>query len=63
MLKLGKLNHIWKSKNLVAAQIPDSRDNIDPKFENIVDNKDPQYKPSIKPEGFYAIISLRNTTW
>lgn len=49
ILKLGKLNHIWKSKNLVAAQIPDSRDNIDPKFKNIVDNKDPQYKRDKAP--------------
>ena len=49
ILKIGQLNHIWKSKYLVAAQIPESRDNIDPNYKNIVDNKDPQYKRDKAP--------------
>ncbi|MDO0821962.1 TrlF family AAA-like ATPase [Desulfosporosinus nitroreducens] len=44
ILKLGKLNRIWTDKRLVAAQIPDSRENIDPNYANIINNKEPQYK-------------------
>lgn len=44
ILKLGKNQHIWTSKKLIAAQIPDSKDNIDPAYANIIRNKDPQYK-------------------
>ena len=44
ILKLGKLNQIWKDKRLMAAQIPDSRENIDPKYANIIRNKDMEYK-------------------
>lgn len=43
ILKLGKLNQIWKDKRLTAAQIPDSKDNIDPQYANIIKNKDPYY--------------------
>ena len=51
ILKLGKLNHIWKSDSLVAVQIPDSKENIDPNYKKIIDNKDPQYKRD-KPVAF-----------
>ncbi|WP_196598694.1 TrlF family AAA-like ATPase [Pectinatus frisingensis] len=44
ILKLGKNQHIWTNEKLIAAQIPDSRDNIDPNYANIIKNKDPQYK-------------------
>ena len=44
ILKIGKLNKIWKSESLIAAQIPDTKENIDPKYINMIRNKDPQYK-------------------
>lgn len=44
ILKIGKLNTVWQSDLLVAAQIPDSKENIDPKYKNIINNTDPQYK-------------------
>ncbi|WP_312072193.1 AAA family ATPase [Anaerotignum propionicum] len=44
ILKLGKLNSIWKDNRLVAAQIPNSRENIDPCYLNIIRNKEPMYK-------------------
>lgn len=44
ILKLGQLQHVWKNELLVAAQIPDSEENIDPKYKNIIKNKEPQYK-------------------
>lgn len=44
ILKLGKLNAIWKDKRLVAAQIPNSRENVDPCYVNIIRNKEPMYK-------------------
>lgn len=44
ILKLGKLNQIWTDKRLTAAQIPDSKENIDPQYANIIKNKDPYYK-------------------
>ena len=44
ILKIGKLNTVWQSDLLVAAQIPDSRENIDPNYKNIINNKDLQYK-------------------
>lgn len=49
ILKLGKLNRIWTDKRLVAAQIPDSRENIDPKYTNIINNKEPLYKRDKMP--------------
>lgn len=49
ILKLGKLNNIWKDKRLMAAQIPDSKENIDPKYTNIIKNTDPQYKREQMP--------------
>ncbi|MEG0900276.1 MAG: hypothetical protein RSF40_11280 [Oscillospiraceae bacterium] len=44
VLKLGKYQHIWTSDEFIAAQIPDSRENIDPNYANIIKNKDPQYQ-------------------
>lgn len=44
ILKLGKLNSIWKDNRLIAAQIPNSRENIDPSYINIIRNKEPMYK-------------------
>ena len=44
VLKIGKMQHIWKSPLLIAAQIPDSRENVAPNFANIINNTDPQYK-------------------
>ena len=44
ILKIGKLNTVWQSDLLVAAQIPNSKENIDPNYKNIINNSDPQYK-------------------
>lgn len=44
ILKIGKLNTVWQSDLLIAAQIPDSKENIDPNYKNILNNTDPQYK-------------------
>lgn len=44
ILKLGKNQHIWIDKRLIAAQIPASKEEIDPAFKNIIGNTDPQYK-------------------
>lgn len=49
VLKIGKLNTIWQSDLLVAAQIPDSIENIDPRYKNIINNTDPQYKRAKPP--------------
>lgn len=49
ILKLGKMHDIWKNDLLVAAQIPDSKDNIDPQYKNIFNNTDPQYKRTKLP--------------
>lgn len=44
VLKIGKMQNIWKAESLVAVQIPDSKDNIDPRYKNIIANTDPEYK-------------------
>lgn len=44
ILKNGKMNNIWTNAYLKAAQIPSTRENIDPRFKNIINNKEPQYK-------------------
>ncbi|EME7142021.1 AAA family ATPase [Enterococcus faecium] len=44
ILKIGQMQHVWSDSNLVAAQIPNSREKVDPKYLNILRNKDPQYK-------------------
>ena len=49
ILKLGKMHHLWKSPLLQAAQIPDSKENIDPKYKGIIRNTDPQYKREKAP--------------
>ena len=49
ILKLGKLNPVWQSDRLVAAQISDSKENVDPKYKNIIRNTDPQYKREKPP--------------
>lgn len=49
ILKIGKLNTVWQSDLLVAAQIPNSKENIDPNYKNIINNSDPQYKRSKSP--------------
>lgn len=44
ILKIGKMNHIWKNDKFKAGQIPSSRENIDPSYKNIINNKEPMYK-------------------
>lgn len=44
ILKLGQLQHVWKNELLIAAQIPESEEKIDPNYKNIIKNKEPQYK-------------------
>lgn len=44
ILKIGKMNHVWVNELLSVAQIPNSLDNIDPKFKNIIKNTDSSYK-------------------
>lgn len=44
VLSIGKMQHIWKSEYLKVAQIPSTRANVDPKYINIINNKEPQYK-------------------
>lgn len=48
ILKLGQMQQVWKDKLLVAAQIPASKEEIDPKYVNIIRNNDPQYKRARK---------------
>lgn len=49
ILALSKMQEIWKSELLVAAQIPDSKERIDPRYKNIIANTDPAYKRHIPP--------------
>lgn len=44
ILKIGKMNHIWKNELLSVAQIPNSIENIDPNYKNIIQNTDTNYK-------------------
>lgn len=44
ILKLGQLQHVWTNELLIAAQIPDSEEKIDPNYKNIIKNKEPHYK-------------------
>lgn len=48
ILKLGKNQHIWTDDLLIAAQIPHSRDEIDPSYKNIINNNDSAYRRSRK---------------
>lgn len=44
VLKIGKMNHIWKDSRLKAAQIPDTLENVPPNYKTIINNKEPTYK-------------------
>lgn len=44
IIKIGQMNHIWKDVRLKAAQIPYGLEDIDPKYLNIIKNKEPMYK-------------------
>lgn len=44
ILKIGQMQHIWTNENLSVAQIPNSIDNIDPKYKNIIRNTDKNYQ-------------------
>lgn len=44
ILKMGQMNHIWQDERLKAAQIPHSIDEVDPRYLNIIKNKEPMYK-------------------
>ncbi|WP_256974765.1 TrlF family AAA-like ATPase [Salinicoccus roseus] len=44
ILKMGQMNLIWKDEKLRAAQIPHSITEVDPRFSNIIKNKEPMYK-------------------
>lgn len=44
ILKVGQMHHIWKNERLKAAQIPHSIKEVDPRFKNIIKNKEPMYK-------------------
>ena len=61
ILKLGKLNTIWQNELLSAAQIPDSRENIDPNYKNIINNTDPQYKRA-KPPAYINACDIDKPT-
>ncbi|WP_257985613.1 TrlF family AAA-like ATPase [Bacillus sp. V5-8f] len=44
IIKMGQMQHIWTDSRLKAAQIPFDLDEIDPKYINIIKNKEPMYK-------------------
>lgn len=44
ILKIGQMQHIWTSPRLIAAQIPHSLTEVDPRYNNIIKNKEPMYK-------------------
>lgn len=44
ILKMGQMNHIWIDSKLKAAQIPYSLAEVDPRYNNIIKNKEPMYK-------------------
>lgn len=56
LLYKGKLNDVWKSHDLVAAQIPRKKDTLDFKYKQMINNKDPNYKRN-KP---IAIINAKD---
>ncbi|MDD2648168.1 MAG: hypothetical protein PHI27_04585 [Eubacteriales bacterium] len=49
ILALSKMHNIWRNDLLIAAQIPDSKENIDPRYKNIIANTDPAYKRKTSP--------------
>jgi hypothetical protein len=46
IIKMGQMNHVWIDARLKAAQIPFSLEEIDPRYINIIKNKEPMYKKS-----------------
>lgn len=44
ILKMGQMNHIWTDERLKVAQIPYSLNEVDPRYINIIKNKEPMYK-------------------
>ncbi|WP_248547791.1 TrlF family AAA-like ATPase [Paenibacillus odorifer] len=46
ILKIGQMQHVWNSPLLKAAQIPNTIANIDPRYKNIINNKEPAYRRS-----------------
>ncbi|MFP3512939.1 hypothetical protein SB775_25690 [Peribacillus sp. SIMBA_075] len=43
ILKMGQMQHVWKSEHFKAAQIPSSREHLEFSYKNIIENKDPNY--------------------
>nr|WP_051556710.1 hypothetical protein [Alkalihalobacterium bogoriense] len=41
---MGQMNHIWMDERLKAAQIPYSLQEVDPRYLNIIKNKEPMFK-------------------
>lgn len=56
ILKIGQMQQVWKNPLLLAAQIPASKDEIDPKYSNIIRNKDPEYRR----EQMLALINAKD---
>lgn len=56
ILKIGQMQQVWKNELFVAAQIPASKEEIDPKYNNIIRNKDQQYKR----EHMVALINAKD---
>ncbi|WP_243391362.1 TrlF family AAA-like ATPase [Paenibacillus sp. GM1FR] len=56
IIKIGQMNHIWKDVRLKAAQIPYGLEDIDPKYLNIIKNKEPMYKKTTP----YAFINAKD---
>ncbi|RVU55436.1 TrlF family AAA-like ATPase [Anaerosphaera multitolerans] len=44
ILKIGQLQNVWTHKYFTVAQIPNTRDKIDPNYKNIINNKEGAYK-------------------
>lgn len=44
ILDKGKMNHIWKDERVKICQISSTKEKIDDKYKNIINNTDPQYK-------------------
>lgn len=44
ILKMGQMHHIWTDQRLKAAQIPHNFSDVDPRFINIIKNKEPMYR-------------------
>ena len=54
----GKHNNLWKSDKLVAAQIPSKKNEVDPKYINILKNKDPNYQKQTP----FALINAKDVS-